>query len=253
MPLEQRRTRHRIADASVRDLDLPPPFRAVRLREVGDAYRHACRHASDLGAGTFVFVGRYDLAEFAVVLEPEQLLKSARLAFYAGMVALADALAAQAPPEKPITIDWPDSLRVDRGLIGGGRLSWPDEAHENAVPDWLVFSASIRTAFIGEEPGLHPLASALGEEGFGDVGSEKLGESFARHLMVAFDRWQQDGFGEVAKEYLAKLKPEKDATRGIDEAGDLLVRRGGKTERLVLKDALRRPRWLDPKTGGPRL
>ncbi len=253
MPLEQRGMRYRTSEASVRDLDLPPPFRSIRLREVGDAFRHACRHASDLGAGAFVFVGRYDLAEFAVVLEPEQPLKTARLAFYAGMVALADALATQAPPEKPIAIDWPDSLRVDRGLIGGGRLSWPDDADEQTVPDWLVFSASIRTAFIGEEAGLHPLASALAEEGFGDVGSEQLGESFDRHLMVAFDRWQEEGFAAIAKEYLARLQPEKDARRGIDDVGDLLVQRGSRTERLVLKDALGRPQWLDRKTGGPRL
>src|SRR5204863_6167922 len=141
-------------------------------------------------------------------------------------------------------IDWPDSLHVDRGLIGGGRLSWPDDADEQTVPEWLVFSASIRTAFIGEEAGLHPLASALAEEGFGDVGSEQLGESFARHLMVAFDRWQEEGFAAIAKEYLAKLPPEDGARRGIDDRGDLIVQRGGRTERLGLTDALRRPRWL---------
>ena len=54
----------------------------------------------------------------------------ARRAFYAGMVALADALAAHAPPEKPMTIDWPDAIRVDGGLIGGGRLAWPENADE---------------------------------------------------------------------------------------------------------------------------
>src|SRR5436853_7830650 len=118
MPLEQR-NRPRKSPGLI--LDLPPPFRPVVLREVGDAVAHACAHATELGAGTLVFVGRFDLAEFAVVLEPEEPLASARLAFYAGMVALGDALAASAPPEKPITIEWPDGVQVDRGLVGGGR------------------------------------------------------------------------------------------------------------------------------------
>ena len=61
-------------------LDLPPPFRLVVLREVGDAFAHACAHAAELGAGTLVFVSRFDAAEFAVVLEPEEPLASARRA-----------------------------------------------------------------------------------------------------------------------------------------------------------------------------
>ncbi|HEY7548713.1 MAG TPA: biotin/lipoate--protein ligase family protein, partial [Hyphomicrobiaceae bacterium] len=71
-------------------LDLPPPFQLVTLREVGDAFAHAQAVASERGAGTLVHVGRFDLSEFAVVLEPDEPLASARRAFYAGMVALRD-------------------------------------------------------------------------------------------------------------------------------------------------------------------
>src|ERR1043165_9493228 len=122
-------------------LDLPPGFRLVTLREVGDAFAHATANAAELGAGTLVFVGRFDLAEFAVVLEPEEPLRTARRAFYAAMAALTDALVAHAPPEKPITIDWPTAIRVDGGLVGGGRLAWPDGAREDEPPAWLVFGA----------------------------------------------------------------------------------------------------------------
>src|SRR3954469_8097572 len=111
-------------------LDLPPPYRLVTLREVGDAFAHARSIAAEEGAGTLVYVGRFDLAEFAVVLEPDEPLRLARRAFYAGMVALADALAANAPPEKPMTIDWPDAIRIDGGLIGGGGPAWAGGAAE---------------------------------------------------------------------------------------------------------------------------
>src|SRR5260370_3757972 len=103
--------------SSLRTLDLPPPFRLVVLREAGDAFAHACAHAAELGAGTLVFVGRFDLVEFAVVLEPDEPLASAPRAFYAGMVPLGDALAASAPPAKPAIGEWPDAIYLDQGLL----------------------------------------------------------------------------------------------------------------------------------------
>ena len=249
MPTEHRP--HRLSKSA---LDLPPPFRLVTLREVGDAFSHAANIAAEEGAGTLVHVGRFDLAEFAVVLEPEEPLKSARRALYAGLVALADALAVHAPPECPITFDWPDAVRVNGGLVGGARLAWPPAADENEQPAWLVFGAMIRTVALGEEePGLRPLSAALDEEGFDDFVSGGLVESFARHLMVAVDTWQESGFGAVAKNYLARLAPESGVRRDIDDNGDLLLRRmaAPMAERRSLVRALGQPSWLDPATGGP--
>src|ERR1700732_5372391 len=107
MPLE---TKSRPRTAFVRKLDLPPPFRLVTLREVGDAFVHAAAVAPDEGAGTLVHVGRFDLAEFAVVLEPEEPLRTARRAIYTGICALGDALAASAPPEKAISFACPGGI-----------------------------------------------------------------------------------------------------------------------------------------------
>jgi biotin-(acetyl-CoA carboxylase) ligase len=256
MPREQRT---RLRTSSKPGLDLPPPFRLVTLREVGDAFAHATKVAAAEGAGTLVYVGRFDLAEFAVVLEPEEPLRTARRALYAGLVALADALAARAPPERPISFDWPDAVLVDGALVGGARLAWPPGAAENEPPAWVVFGAMIRTVAMGEEePGLRPLSAALEDEGFDDLGSGRLVESFARHLMVAVDAWQEHGFGEIAKAYLARFAPVTGMRRDIDENGDLLVRRiatvkgQSESERHSLLHALAQPSWLDPTTGGPR-
>jgi hypothetical protein len=235
-------------------LDLPPGFRLVTLREVGDAFAHAKANAAELGAGTLVFVGRFDLAEFAVVLEPDEPLRTARRAFYAGMTALTDALIAHAPPNKPIACGWPDAITVDQGLVGGGQLAWAD-GPEDEPPDWLVFGGMIRTVSMAEgEPGLRPLSTTIEEEGFDDAGAADLVGSFARHLMVHIDAWQEFGFSAVAKTYLPLLTPEKSARRDIDDNGDLLVRRVDKpgTERRSLIQALAKPSWLDPQTRGPR-
>jgi biotin-(acetyl-CoA carboxylase) ligase len=233
---------------------LPPPFTLVRLRESGDAFDHACRIAEESGAGTLVYVGRFDLAEFAVVLEPSEALATARRAFYAGMAALTDALRAYAPPNKEVTITWPDAIKVDGGLVGGGQLGWPAGAAEAESPAWLVFGAMIRTVTMTDEPGLRPLASALDEEGFGDVGAARLTESFARHLMLAMDGWQADGFDGIAREYLSRTCRERQMLHRIDDNGDLLVRRIG-TEEIKRGDLAKAltgpPTWLDRECGGP--
>jgi biotin-(acetyl-CoA carboxylase) ligase len=236
-------------------VELPPPFTLVTLREVGDAFAHAVKVAPDQGAGTLVYVGRFDLAEFAVVLEPDEPLRTARRAFYTSMVALIDALLSHAPPERPVAIDWPDAIRIDGGLVGGGRLGWPKGAAEDEPPPWLVFGGMIRTVSMTDNPGLHPMAAALEEEGFTDASAAELVASFARHLMVHIDALQEYGFGAISRGYLQRLPRESGVRRDIDENGDLMVRRAAKTDpqRLDLKAALATPSWLDPKTRGPRL
>jgi hypothetical protein len=235
-------------------LDLPPGFSLVTLREVGDAFAHARANAAALGAGTLVFVGRFDLAEFAVVLEPDEPLRIARRAFYAGMAALTDALIAHAPPEKPIACVWPDSIYIDHGLVGGAQFAWSD-GPEDEPPQWLVFGGMVRTVAMAEgEPGLRPLSTAIEDEGFDEAGAAELAGSFARHLMVQIDAWHEFGFQAIARTYLSRLAPEAGLRRDIDDNGDLLVQRYGKpdVERRPLAAALATPDWLDPATRGPR-
>jgi hypothetical protein len=237
-----------------RALDLPPPFHLVTLREVGDAFVHACTHAAELGAGTLVFVGRFDLAEFAVVLEPDEPAASAWRALYAGMVALADALASLAPAEKRIAIEWPDAIRLDGRLVGGGRLGWPEGADEAEPPPWLVFCAMIRTgSMAGDGSRLRPLTTALEDEGFEDAGSDRLVESFARHFMRVIDHWREAGFAAVANNYVSRLERERGVRHDIGDSGELLLTRtGGPVEHCRLRPELAAPSWLDPHSGEPR-
>jgi biotin-(acetyl-CoA carboxylase) ligase len=237
------------------ELVLPPPFTPVRLRELGDAFAHACAVAAESGAGTLVHVGRFDLAEFALVLEPEEPLREARRVFYAGMAALADALVAHAQPETSVTIDWPDSIAVNGGLVGGGRLAWPAGVGEDETPPWLVFGAMVRTVSMTDaDPGLNPLVTVLEEEGFSGTTTDSLVESFARHFMVALDAWKVSGFDAVARSYIEWLPRVSGLRRDIDANGDLTLRRVGKAEiqRRKFLPALVAPSWYDPVAKGPR-
>jgi hypothetical protein len=239
----------RVRSRNARVLDLPPPFRPVRLREVGDAFAHARAHAAELGAGALISVGRFDVAEFAVVLEPDEALTFAWRAFYAGMVALADALAVVVPPEKPIAITWPDAIRLGGGLVGGGRLAWPDGADMTEPPPWLVFGAVSRTVAT-DGWGLRPLANTREDEGVGHDGPDRLVESFARHLMRVIDRWREAGFAAIANDYVSRLVGTSDIHHDIGDDGELLVSRIGSTvERHLLLPQLAMPSWLDPQGG----
>jgi hypothetical protein len=236
-------------------LDLPPAYSLVALREAADAFDEACRLAREgAGAGTFVRVGRADVLEFAVVLEPDEPLRSARRAVFAGMAAIADALAFFGPPEKPVTFTWPATVHFDGARLGGGRLGWPEACAEQEVPDWLVFSGMLLAAKVGvDDPGAYPQVTWLEEEGFDPAENDALIESFARHLLVAFDLWTERGFDPVADTYLARLpRAHEDDRRGIDHNGDLLIHQGGSVERVPLLAPLQAAGWFDPSTGLPR-
>jgi len=238
-------------------LDLPPGYTLVALREFGDAFAHGCDIAAEAGAGTLAWVRRYDLVEFAVVLEPDEPLITARRAFFAGMNAVGDAIAAHCPPEREVSFGWPDAIWFDGGLLGGARLGWPKDCDENDVPAWLVFGVILRAAdmaYIGEVQAAAGV-SLLGE-GFEMIDTEAIIESFSRHLMTAFDRWKERGFDPIARDYLERL-PRRTQTerRALDRNGDLLIRpatRGAPPDRSSLVDALAEAAWYDPRERGPK-
>ncbi|KQT90310.1 biotin/lipoate--protein ligase family protein [Methylobacterium sp. Leaf466] len=236
-----------------RRLALPPAFSPVVLPFDSDgAFAHACRIAADMpdGAAPLVWAGPAETFDIAVVLVPEEPLRTARRAFLAGMVALAAAVGAHAPPEMPVEIAWPDTLLFDGARIGGGRLAWPPRCGEDEVPDWLVVSGMliVSKAYAGD-PGLTPTSTSLDEQGFGHDDQESLVEGFARNLMKTFEVWAEDGFDAVGRRYLAHLPAgEGDVRLALTETGDL----SDGTIRPLMP-ALAVPAWLDPATGRVRL
>jgi hypothetical protein len=97
---------------------------------------------------------------------------------------------------------------------------------------------------------------SLLSEGFAMIDTDAIIGSFARHLMTAFDRWNERGFEAIARDYLERLPGRKaDERRTIDLNGDLLVAPpagGGPAERTSLVDALSKATWYDPQARGPK-
>lgn len=243
-------------------LELPPGFTAIRLRESKDAMAHAVSIAAEEGAGTLVFVSRFDLIEFAVVLEPEEPLVQSRRAIFAVMNAVADSISAYVSPEKPVTFDWPDTIRIDGGIVGGCLLQWPEGASETEVPEWLVAGAVLRSVVPISGGATNPydmrnvIGTGLEIEGVELLHGNELIESFARHLMVYVDRWQEAGFAAVGKTYLDRLPAAPGQHFAITTGGDLVEHASRGTEpgqSRPLLAALARPAWRDPATGEPWL
>ncbi|WP_431311063.1 biotin/lipoate--protein ligase family protein [Methylobacterium nigriterrae] len=235
-------------DRPGRSLVLPPLFIGIAAANPAAVHRDACALASGERAGTLLHADDGRNVGFAVVLAPEEPLWTARRAFLVGMTALADAVGAHAPPEKAIRLVWPDGLRFNEAGLGGGRLAWPGDCPEEAVPDWLVFSAMlIASKRHAGDPGLTPDTTSIEEEVFEVEDRGVFVESFARYLMKAFEIWAEDGFEPLGAAYRAYL-PDGEAGR-LTAAGDLAVGDGVRP----LRAALEKPAWLDPATGSPRL
>ena len=97
------------------------------------------------GAGTLIYVGRFDLAEFAVVLEPDEPLRTRAARALSGMVALADALLAHAPPESRSRSTGRTRSSSMAGWSAAAASRGRKVPQKMQPPDWLVFGAMIRT------------------------------------------------------------------------------------------------------------
>lgn len=232
-------------------LPLPPPYRLIRT-EARDVLAEGARLAPDHGAGTLLLHQAPGLLAFAVVLEPEEPLSDARRAFLLGMAALADALAAHAPPERPVRLLWPDQVVFDKARLGGGRLAVAPGCAEDAVPDWMVFAVElIADRDHVAETGQYPGSTSLAEEGFDPA--EDIVAAFASYMMLYFDRWAHSGFAAVANAFLARIDPP--LLRGVRRiTGDRLeeITASGTARHFpALAEALAAQDWRDAQ--GPRL
>lgn len=230
---------------------LPPGF-TLFPASGPDVLAQAAALAPDHGAGSLVLVQRPGLLGVAVVLEPEQVLAEARGAFLLGMTAMADALAAHCPPERPVRLGWPDRLIYDGARIGGGRFAVAPGCAEDQVPDWMVFASElIADRDHLDEPGRFPDTTSLKEEDFDPAAD--IVATFASYLMLYFDRWAHDGFAAVTNRYLMRIDPP--LLRGVRRIeGDRLVEitpSGGGRRSEPLAQALAVQDWRD--AGGPKL
>lgn len=169
-------------------------------------------------------------------------LDDARKAVLAGMVALGDAIAAHAPPERDVRFVWATGLLLDGGRLGGMRLAIGPSEQASLPPDWMVLGVElIADRDHLAQAGVHPGSVSLREEEFADPPA--IIESFASYLMLHFDRWTHGGFDTIAQSYAGRLTK----AAALGPAGERV--RDGAVD--PLQDGLDTADWRD--ADGPRL
>ena len=216
---------------------LPPAFVGLAAASPG-AVRDVAIAAAAEGPGRLVWAEGGGRLAVAATLAAEEALATARRAHLASMAALARAVAAVAAPERAVTIVWPDVLVYDVARLAAGWLAAPEGCAEGERPDWLVVGVeAIAARDHLAEPGRFPGSTSLREE---DLGPPRdLVELYASYLMQAFDRWEAQGFGAVARLFLERLAPPGGV---LAPNGDLIGPRG----LAPLCEALAARAWAGP-------
>jgi biotin-(acetyl-CoA carboxylase) ligase len=149
------------------------------------------RHGVD--PGLLVWSLTEERLRTALVLTPEEGLDRAVAALPACMVGLRDALGVLAPAETAVQFDWAGTLRIN-GAVAGGVRAAASMPVRGDVPRWMAVGWDLRLRLPpGAEGGRTPEATALIEEGCGEVAPVDLLEAYARHALHWLNRLEERG------------------------------------------------------------
>jgi BirA family biotin operon repressor/biotin-[acetyl-CoA-carboxylase] ligase len=237
--------------------DFPPLIEGHPVKPGTDPFRVASREAlkGKAGAGDLYWSEDQDRLAMALVLEPEVAPERCNDMLFVAMVAFGDCVGALAPPEVGVYYRWPQAILVNGGQVGTARLGLAPGRTETGAPDWLVvgLDAAIRTPRHITDPGLYAERTTLWEEGCFGLTRTELLESCSRHLKTWLFLWESEGVRPVREAWLGRAPAMGETVRltyegeelegavlGLDDAGNLLLKRGQDTALLVLSHALDR-------------
>lgn len=239
------------------ELDEPPAFPPLFREEVAgagvDPFAKAISSAI-IGCDPGLVIHQIEPHRLraAIVLAPETSLEDAMAMVFAASLGFADALGALAPPEVGVHFDWPANLRVNGALCGSIHAAASDTPPDQE-PDWLVIGLDVPIFPIADagEPGEIPDNTTLTEEGCGEISSNRLLESWARHSLVWINTWMSEGMVPLHADWRSRAYSMGEEitvnvngqTRtgtyvGVDERGGLLLRVGEETTLLPLSQML---------------
>lgn len=182
----------------------------------------------------------------AILFAPDIPLSKALGGSFAVALGLADSLGALAPPELAVHFVWPDRFKVNGALCGHLQVA-ASQAEASGIPDWLVIGLSVPIMPTGvQDPGRTPDQTTLHDEGCIDITAARLIESFARHMLVWMNRFEEEGMAPLHDAWCKKCDsigepvetPEPGLFLGLDEDGNMLIRNGNDTRIIPLATLL---------------
>lgn len=191
---------------------LPPGFRAVCTEAAPpgetDPWQAALRAAAaGVEPGCVFWNGAGGRTRAAAVFAPDRPLHGPGVLLSLGALALYDALAVFAPPNKPLHILPPDGLAVNAGRAAGLRAVLaptpaPGEADAppgEGVPEWAVLGLDLAVDLQAPAPGETPDETCLVEEGFDLVPAPELLAQLCRYLLFWISVWHDEGDAGLSK------------------------------------------------------
>jgi len=203
------------------ELILPPLLNAVYAKEPLQSAIEKTRRRK-AGAGDLFWSDKKNIANIAIVLEPEVKLKNALEMMPLAMVALSDCLAVMLPPKVAVQFRDCNNVVLNGGVVAGITMAVSKMASKTEVPDWLVLAIEVGLSREDDEaePGLQPDITTLDEEGCEDYSRNKFIETYARHFLSWLAIWSDDGFGPVARAW--KFKAEDQKEPDMEQIGEII-------------------------------
>lgn len=225
----------------------PPMFRGEALRADMDPFTKAISSAMrGIDPGLIVWSEDTTTARAALVLAPEEPLKSAIGVVFAAALGLSDSLGALAPPEVAVHFVWPDRVKIN-GALCGHLSAAASTADADKEPNWVVVGIDVPLLPIRDnEPGSTPDQTTLAEEGCGEITVAELISSWSRHTLVWINRYVDDGMGPLHRAWRSKCDsigevietPNPGVFMGLDELGGMLLKDASGTHSFPLTKIL---------------
>jgi BirA family biotin operon repressor/biotin-[acetyl-CoA-carboxylase] ligase len=177
----------------------------------------------------------------SLVLRPEcPPWEAAQLSFVAGL-GIVGALSSVALPLSEITLKWPNDVLLNGRKVAGILLESATTGHDRL--DWLVVGVGVNLTAAPDDTEF-PATSLRAEQCI--VDERVVLEAFGRHFLSWVNRWLDDGFAPVRKEWLRRaagvgeditVNLERESLAGtfvdIDDTGALVLELDGGEGRTI--------------------
>lgn len=241
--------------APLADPEFPPAFTGHPVAAGVEPFAAAIEaaRAQSHGAGDLFWSRDTDCAAAALILEPDVALAKAMQMLPLLMVAIGDAMGGVGPPNLALTFRWPGTILANGATVGAVRLHVPGLRDPAGIPDHMVvgYALTIEASRNGPaEPGHDLAATALMEEGCGELDRTLIVEAVARHFLSWIDGWTHDGFRAAHQSWTSRADAMGETVDivlggvrhsgtmiGLDDAGGALLKTDGRTVLLPLTDA----------------
>jgi BirA family biotin operon repressor/biotin-[acetyl-CoA-carboxylase] ligase len=182
------------------------------------------------------------------ILRPDCALHEAAQLGFAAALALVDALGHVLPPLSEVTLKWPNDVLVNDRKAAGILLETVMDGEGRFTA--LLLGMGVNIASAPDAGSTHFPATALHQESAGrDLEPVDLLEPWAKHFLTWVNRWSEDGFAPLRRQWLAYAHEAGQPLRvrlphrtvegtfhDMDETGALLIDTDRGRERLAVGD-----------------